>query len=216
MIDILVIDILVKYKVRQLVLSAGVASAIALTTLFSQSVLSSNPQSASAFSYADSYRDLKALATDSDLIAIGTFRGEPTYYPEQPPSANGVATASYSTMRFQVREILKEDLPLSNAETLTIEVGQMSYMDGGQLMTPSGIRLFQSGEDYVLFLSKSSADSFYWVSGVTQGVFAIAQDKVNSLNAIEGISTIGPVVQSQPLTAFVADIRRSSSSLSLK
>lgn len=180
---------------------------------------------ANATSYAELYQTIEELGDRSNLIVVGQFQGSPTYYPEvlgpdyplradpeafvpvdRDPALIAMNRMSYITTNFQVSEVLKSgnglDLP-------TVNVAQVAYLDQGQLLTVRGERLFQTGEEYVLFLRPmDDSDGDYWVTGAVQGVFMIQDGSVSSLDRLEGeMVTVGLGIDRQPLTNFLNDVR---------
>lgn len=183
------------------------ALGIAIALPLAQNLFSSQPLAASALSYETFYRTVGELNRASTLIVVGQFQGSPTYYSGAYNVDGSTNDMSYSTMTFQASEILKRENTSQSASV--IRIAQMSYIDGGELKPLRGERLFQAGEDYVLFLRPTSQpNGSYWVTGSVQGAFIIQGDRVSSINRLEGvISNAGPVVASQPLKDFLGRVR---------
>ena len=175
---------------------------------------------------ANIYQDVGTLSDHSDLVVVGRFRGSPTFHPEVmpelPPRTNlhteyptereveivAMRRLSYSDMSFQVSEVLKGRELLDGLSSPTVKVGQISVTSNDQLIGVSGDRLFKNGEEYVLFLSASDEPSqFYWPTGTSQGAFFIQAGRVSSLNTLKCITDLGPVVQNQPLEAFLDTVK---------
>lgn len=202
------------------------AIALASTLTGAQGIFSERlHMAANATSFANLYQTLEDLSDRSNLIVIGQFQESPTYYPEvlgpdYPPRADPEALVptdrdpaltamnrmSYITTNFHVSEVVKSD---NGLDLSTVNVAQVAYSDRGQLLTVRGERLFQAGEEYVLFLRHiDDSDGAYWVTGAVQGAFMIRDGSVSSLKTIEGaMVTVGLDVDRQPLADFLNDVR---------
>ncbi len=179
---------------------------------------------------AQLFTSIDELNSKSELIVVGKFQGRPTFYPEvtgpdyppredpealvpvdRDPALIAMNAPPYRDMSFQISEVIKGEgllqRVLGTLSAPSIKVRQMGAMEDGAEVGLIGDRLFQPGEEYVLFLHRDSQSQSYFVRGTSQGAFIIKDGKISSLNTLEGVIDAGPKVLNQPLTDFLGTVR---------
>ena len=179
---------------------------------------------------AQLFTSLDELNAKSELIVVGKFEGEPTFNPEvtgpdyppredpealvpvdRDPTLIAMNAPPYRDMSFQVSEVIKGDgllqEVLGTLSAPSIEIRQVGAIENEAEIGLIGDRLFQPGEEYVLFLHRDSQSQSYFVRGTSQGAFIIEGGEISSLNTLEGVIDAGPKVLNQPLSGFLGTVR---------
>jgi hypothetical protein len=193
----------------------------------------SSPQELAVYGeIAVTYQSLEELENDADLVVLGKFVGNPRFdkgrsidrgvskknpevtesqTPEEDAARKLIAQRrpSYRELTFQVTEVLKGELSNAKPGTPKIKVGQVAGQSGTTVVGVSGDRLFQPGEEYILYLSSDSllGEDFYWVTGANQGTFVVKGNQVDSLNNQANVDDVGPKVKGESLDKFKSKIK---------
>ncbi len=159
---------------------------------------------------AQEYKNVSDLVTNSQLIVIGQFEGDPRIVPPNlPPNGKEPYDPGRRELSFRVTGTLKGELKTS------VNVAQRVGFPTTDLTTVVGLdddTLFKAGDSYILFLNKTLHErefgEFYWIAGAVQGAMKVIDSKVYSRNVIGDIpADLGPSVSGQPLDAFLANVR---------
>lgn len=174
---------------------------------------------------ADIYSSLDELVADSILIVEGKFVGNPNFRearqspavpPRKDPEAKvpsqrdtsliSLRSPRHVELMFQVKDILKGSAG-DGSKNQKITIAQIAMQGEQNLVGVTGDRLFQPGQQYVLFLKPSSLGNYYWVSGASQGAFLVDGEFISSLNNVADFVQAGPRVRKKNVREFSDEVR---------
>ena len=159
-------------------------------------------------SIAKYYGTAEELRNDSTLVVIGVFEDRERIVNSNTARTPGAKPPFYPGWRelsFSVTETLKGE-----SESL-VWVAQHATSTTNGLAPTEGDTLFRPGQRYVLFLTLETKlpGRFFWLTGATQGAFAIVNDKVFSRSVTGEIPEgVGPTVNGVPLEQFIRDLTK--------
>ncbi len=156
---------------------------------------------------------LEALSGKAEAIVVGTFNNKPPrliIQKDMVDDAGNHRTLNARGIQFEVREVLKGQLKPNTIIEIVQRVGVNPETGRQWPLVDNAFYESQPGEEYLLFVGKSSMGNYYWVTGHYQGAFRIKDGKVDSANTIGlGLAGKGVEIKKTNIDEFLNQLRLS-------